>query len=246
MKCKNCKSKRKLSGYICPTCGAVTKFPIWLNPLLFFVLAMLCLFLECYFLFVVFDVLLICFAVPYFLYNVNIVKGRPAAIVPKDAPAPAAISSPEPSPDPDIDLSDLKEKFVREYIKQNVSFAGGYLEKDLDASEDDLKIIEHFTNVIRDHFGSSDDLVAKRRSLDYISLFRNNRDILRFKYTERTKWLSFAIEDHYVSPDDPRFEAQKDKSQRFWKASISSLSDLSDFDDVFCDAYSFELSNGGD
>lgn len=249
MKCKNCKSKRKISGYICPTCGAVTKFPIWLNPLIYFVFAAFALKFEHYVAFFLFDVLLITLAVPYIMYNINVIKASPRKIAPPAAvsvPLPAAIPDPSPAPDPDVDLSALKEEIVRSLVRQNVNFLGNYLEKDLDASDDDLKIIEHFTNVIRENFGSADDLVTKRRSREYISIFRNDRDILRFKYTERAKWLSFAIEDHYVSPDDPRFEAQKDKSQRFWKASISSLSDLSEFDDVFCDAYSFELSKGGD
>lgn len=246
MKCKNCNAKKSLSDYRCPVCGSVTKFPILCLPIIYLVVGLLLMAFGQFGVALVFLLVSIAFDIPYMKYW----KAKKTENAPRTAAnvvtRPASIPDPSPAPDPDVDLSALKEEIVRSLVSQNVNFLGNYLEKDLDASDDDLKIIEHFTNVIRENFGSADDLVTKRRSREYISIFRNDRDILRFKYTERAKWLSFAIEDHYVLPDDPRFEAQKDKNQRFWKASISSLSDLSDFDDVFCDAYSFELRKGGD
>ena len=94
MKCKNCKAKRPLSGYICPTCGAVTKFPIWLNPLIYFLLAASALKFDHYVAFFVLDVLLIALAVPYIRYNINVIKARPIKI------APAAVSVPRPAATP--------------------------------------------------------------------------------------------------------------------------------------------------
>ena len=100
MKCKNCKSKRKLSGYICPTCGAVTKFPIWLNPLIYFLLACSALKFGHYVAFVVLDVLLIALAVPYVMYNVNAINAKRPRISSRPAATPVTRTAAVPAPAP--------------------------------------------------------------------------------------------------------------------------------------------------
>lgn len=116
MKCKNCKAKRPLSGYICPTCGAVTKFPIWLNPLIYFLLACSALKFGHYVAFVVLDVLLIALAVPYVMYNVNAINAkrprmssRPAAV---SVPRPAAVPVPSPAPVYTDYMKEVDERFT--------------------------------------------------------------------------------------------------------------------------------------
>lgn len=100
MKCKNCKSKRKLSGYICPTCGAVTKFPIWLNPFIYFILAFSALRYHHYVAFVVLDVLLIGLAVPYVMYNVNAIKAKRPRMSSRPAATPVTRTAAVPAPAP--------------------------------------------------------------------------------------------------------------------------------------------------
>lgn len=104
-------------------------------------------------------------------------------------------------------------------------------EKELVMNDDEKKIAEHFISVIR----ASDPaapLSLEQRSADYVSLCVGVNDFLRFKYTPRARWLSVDVTGLCVSPEDPRFIAQKNKNQRFWKSNIKNLSELSAFDEL--------------
>lgn len=102
MKCKTCGRKRKLSGHICPTCGAVTKFPIWLNPFIYFILAMSGARYGHYLFFSVLIVVFFILVVPYVIYNVNIMKEKttrpmaPRSAKPTAVPVPAHAPAPKP------------------------------------------------------------------------------------------------------------------------------------------------------
>lgn len=111
-------------------------------------------------------------------------------------------------------------------------------DKELNASEDDLKISEHFISVIRNEYLDA-SVSLERRSDNYLSLCCGLNDFLRFKYTDRARWLSVAVLNLDISPDDPRFAAQKNKNVRFWKANIRELSDLNQYDDVVVASYLF-------
>lgn len=93
MKCKNCKSKRRLSDYRCPVCGSVTKFPIWCHPIIYLVLGLCGLFTGQFGGAIVLLLISIAFDIPYMKYwkMKNAEKARTAAIVPKTAPAPAPV-----------------------------------------------------------------------------------------------------------------------------------------------------------
>ncbi len=104
-------------------------------------------------------------------------------------------------------------------------------EKELVMNDDEQKIAEHFIAAIRAAAPAA-LLSLERRSTDYISLCVGVNDFLRFKYTPRARWLSIDTIGLCVSSDDSRFSAQKNKNQRFWKAKIDNISDLSVFDDL--------------
>lgn len=114
---------------------------------------------------------------------------------------------------------------------ENGVFVTSQFEKELVMNDGEKKVAEHFISVIR-AVAPATALSLEQRSFDYISLCVGANDFLRFKYTPRARWLSVDIIGLCVSPDDPRFAAQKNKQQRFWKAKIDNISDLSMFDDI--------------
>ena len=111
--------------------------------------------------------------------------------------------------------------------------------KDLNATPDDLAIVEHFTQLIHQKC-QSNDVTLERRSNAYLTLLHGDRDFLRFKYTDRTKWLSVAVDGPYISNDNPLFVTHKNKNERFWKSPISDLSDLQKYDEIVLAAYAYE------
>lgn len=74
-----------------------------------------------------------------------------------------------------------------------------------------------------------------RNSDDYVSVvFGEYNDFLRFKFTDRAKWISLRLspEDRKLNKDNPLFDSQKNKNQLHWKSNIHSISDLDSFRDL--------------
>lgn len=72
----------------------------------------------------------------------------------------------------------------------------------------------------------------EKMSDNYTSVFYGEtNDFLRFKFTDRTKWLSIRLspEDMKKNLCNPLFAAQSNKKQLHWKAKISDLSELDNF-----------------
>ena len=108
-------------------------------------------------------------------------------------------------------------------------------DKELNANDDELLIAEHFVAVIT---AVKPDAIIEldRRSDNYLSLCFGENDFLRFKYSERARWLSIDTTYLDLSEDDPRFAAQKNKKQRHWKATIEDMSALVNFDGLVISA----------
>lgn len=106
-----------------------------------------------------------------------------------------------------------------------------HIEKDLNANEKELFVAEHFISVIK---AAKPDMkvTLERRSENYLSLCVGENDFLRFKFTDRTKWISIDTTYLDLAEDDERFTAQKNKRQRHWKAAIDNILSLSDFDEL--------------
>ena len=104
-------------------------------------------------------------------------------------------------------------------------------EKKLNANEEELLIAEHFVSAIA-RAKPDVSVSLERRSENYLSLCVSENDFLRFKYSERAKWISIDTTYLNLSEDDLRFAAQKNKRQRHWKAIICDLSELADYDEL--------------
>ena len=61
-----------------------------------------------------------------------------------------------------------------------------------------------------------------------------NIDFLRFKLTERTKWISLSVsqQDRKTNKENPFFSSQKNKGQRHWKASMKKTDDFLPYIDL--------------
>lgn len=110
---------------------------------------------------------------------------------------------------------------IAEYIAES---------KPCDANGEE-KIAEHYSNVILNVYPGA-EITFEDRSENYRSLCVNGTDIMRFKYTKNTQWISIDAWSSGLSKDDPRFADHANKAQRHWKAHIKSLNDLSAFDDA--------------
>lgn len=72
----------------------------------------------------------------------------------------------------------------------------------------------------------------EKRSDSYTSMVHGERnDFLRFKLTDRTKWISVRLtpSDADANISNPLFAAQSNKNMAHWKAKISKVSDISQF-----------------
>ena len=68
-----------------------------------------------------------------------------------------------------------------------IRFANYGQERDIDATDDELKIFES----LKDAAGR--DLSLVRKSDSYVTAVLGEWDLARFKYTQRAKWVSFPI-----------------------------------------------------
>lgn len=82
-----------------------------------------------------------------------------------------------------------------------IKFANYGQERNVNATPEEIQIAEWIINEYPD-----DDLRLTRVSNDYVTIKRGEWDIVRFKYTDRAKWLMFPTLEakqakHYI--DNP-------------------------------------------
>lgn len=93
---------------------------------------------------------------------------------------------------------------------------------------------ERAVEIILSFFPASEvsKIHLEKLSDSYTSIFYGEtNDFLRFKFTDRTKWLSIRLapEDMKENICNPLFAAQTNKKQFHWKAKISDFSELDNF-----------------
>lgn len=104
----------------------------------------------------------------------------------------------------------------------------GIEEKELNANENELLLYQKIIEIVS-RCRDIGKLHLERRSDSYLSVFYGEvNDFLRFKYTDRTKWVTILIapEDRQKYIDSPLFSAQKNKKQLQWKCKLNSLDDI--------------------
>ena len=72
----------------------------------------------------------------------------------------------------------------------------------------------------------------EKNSDAYTSLvYGKYNDFVRFKLTERTKWISIRMipSDRQANKDNPLFADQKNKNQLHWKVKIKNIDEISSY-----------------
>ena len=108
-----------------------------------------------------------------------------------------------------------------------------YVSESLPSIPEDTEntVFEHLAAVIRS-VRPNTEISLENRSSNYASLIVDGNDLIRFKYTDRAKWVSLDAWYFDLKDDDPRFAAQSNKNQRHWKAALNDIDSLSQFDDL--------------
>lgn len=111
-------------------------------------------------------------------------------------------------------------------------------EKELSINEDEVTLANRVLNHLVSLGVDADKLVVKQNTTSYATIsYRGNSfdwDLIRFKYTNRAKWVSVSIssKERKEYEDNPLFAAQKNKRQAMWKARIESIEDVDCFADI--------------
>ena len=84
------------------------------------------------------------------------------------------------------------------------------------------QILEIIIDSLKEKF-EKDNFKIEAKSDDYLTLLYKNGDIVRIKYSDRSKWISIFIPPKYKKEfeNDILFETQKNKNQLFWKSKIT-------------------------
>ncbi len=100
-------------------------------------------------------------------------------------------------------------------------------DKELNINDDEKNMLQIILSFITPP-EIAESIRLERRSNNYISMFYGNNDFLRFKYSERTKWISLRLPRNLAKSnvENPLFSAQSNKNQQHWRANINCFDDL--------------------
>lgn len=121
-------------------------------------------------------------------------------------------------------------------------------ERAFELSEDEQKFVELIYEILKDTPVNIGKLKIVRKSDSYTTIVVKGKewdfDLIRFKFTERTKWLSLQLsrEDRITFENDVLFDAQKKKTQLHWKSKMSSINESSKYKQLIVNSYS-EITN---
>lgn len=106
---------------------------------------------------------------------------------------------------------DFTEKKVISNLETKTSFG----------NNDEYDILNKIINKL--NLDKNDFIIISNTS-DYLTLQYKNFDIVRVKYTVRTKWLSILIlgDNKNNNLNNPIFDLQKNKSQLHWKSKLEN------------------------
>lgn len=99
--------------------------------------------------------------------------------------------------------------------------------REVEATEGELAFFEVIKSILIRAGAKPESVRLIRKSDSYLTVICRG-EIVRFKYTERARWISIQIVDSVRSnyESDSLFDSQKNKGQLFWKSSISDISDI--------------------
>ena len=131
--------------------------------------------------------------------------------------------------------------------KYDIKFSHYGEERDINLNDDEKSFVAIIFDMLKDNVDVS-KLRVTRKSDNYATIEVQKSDyffdLIRFKYTERTKWISILLcnNDREKYSGDPLFEAQKKKTQFHWKSKMNSLNDLYKYKELLVNAYNALIS----
>lgn len=108
----------------------------------------------------------------------------------------------------------------------------GNEEKELNLTEEEKTAFEFIFKMLKDSEVDIQKLQVTRKSNAYATIVICGKewdyDLIRFKMTDKTKWISLPIanSDRTILQDNPLFDAQKNKAQLHWKSKLLSIKEL--------------------
>lgn len=96
----------------------------------------------------------------------------------------------------------------------------------------ELTILTNFVNTCLIDF--RDKLSVEAFSSNYTTLKYEDRDLLRLKFSDNTKWITIFIPPKYKKfyMDDLLFAEEKNKNKLQWKSTLNNAYDLNNFKDI--------------
>ena len=86
-----------------------------------------------------------------------------------------------------------------------------------------LNLLEYLDNEYK-----TNNFNIVQNSIDYTTLKYKNFDIVRLKYTSKTKWIKLFLtpSDKYIYTSDDLFSVQKNKNEFYWKSLLNNEEDI--------------------
>lgn len=116
-------------------------------------------------------------------------------------------------------------------------------ERELNLHENEIHFVNLVFDLLKDSVVQTDKLGIVRKSDSYATIVilgeEWDYDLIRFKITDKTKWLSIALsnDDRVLHQNNLLFEAQKKKTQLHWKSKIHSIDELPKYKDFIINSY---------
>lgn len=105
-----------------------------------------------------------------------------------------------------------------------------------------LNLIEYFNKEYK-----KDNFNIIQNTMDYTTLKYNNFDIVRLKYTNKTKWIKLFLtpSDKYLYINNDLFSAQKNKNEFYWKSLLYNEDDIIKYSNIIrnCINYIIKQNN---
>ena len=119
----------------------------------------------------------------------------------------------------------------------------------LELTNEENLFYKELINILKSANINTNKIKLMKKAQNYITLVDDrNYDILRFKLTQKTKWVSIYMtpENHFNEKNNPIFDAQKNKGQLFWKSKIKNYKDTNKLKLFIIDSVKYVLSMEGE
>lgn len=130
-----------------------------------------------------------------------------------------------------------------------IKFAHYGEERDLQLNSEEKEVTAFIYAMLENTQVDRDKLEVIRKSDSYATVVIRGKeydfDLIRFKFTERIKWVSLPLskDDRLKFQENKLFEAQKNKKQIHWKSKLQAIEELLNYKELVINAYNEGISD---